>query len=624
MKNFGRYISLFVLVIMLLPNFVLAIELKKVESQPANDPFYSEQWYLDKINISEAWKKTTGSGKVVVAVIDSGVNIDHPDLINNIWQNTDEISGDKIDNDRNGYVDDVNGWDFIQNSSDPRPKKSDNVNFSKQGFNHGTVVAGVIAAEGNNEAGIAGISWHSKIMSLRVLNSQGQGDISAVVEAIDYAINNGASIINLSFAGNKNDQRLEEAIKRAGKKNVVVVVAAGNEGFSGLDTQFLAYEKEYKGGIKIAVGNVDGDKYSEIVTAPMEDSLPLINIFDTQGKLKKKFYAYNKKFRGGVNVAVGDIDGDGIDEIITGSKLNDKPYVKIFDNYGEQQAVFLADDKDFFGGINVASGDINGDNIDEIVVGLGAGGKPKVKIFDKLGKLQGEFLAYASNFLGGVNVVIGDVDGDGIGEIITGAGYTGGPHVRIFNNQGQLKNQFFAFEENLRGGVTVASGKILSNDSSEIVVGISKGGSSYVRIKTLSRRKTGINLSKFPLYPACYQNDNLITVASADVNNLKSVFSNYGDECVDFATPGEFFFGLTTASDKYYGGYWSGTSLATPVVTGIIALIKSIKATSSPQEIIDILTNSVLTVKIKNNEIKYGVIDASKAIDLAIKHKTNP
>jgi len=606
--------------ILFIPNLTFAATLEVVKKYPTNDPFYEEQWYLDKINIRQAWKYTTGSSKIVIAVIDSGVDIDHPDLKDNIWINQNEQK-DGIDNDRNGYIDDINGWDFIKNSSNPRPKLSKN-NVNTESLDHGTIVAGIIAAKGNNNLGISGISWHSKIMPLRVLDSQGNGDISDIVEAVYYAINNKADIINLSFAGTKNDPRLEEAIKRAKDKNIMVVAAAGNEGFMNIDNQFLAYQKEYINGVNITTGNVDNDKQIEIITAPAKSYYPTIKIFDSQGTLESFFYAYDENFRGGVNVATGDIDGDGIDEIITGAGFTGGPQVRIFDSRGSVKGQFFAYDKNSRNGVTVATGDIDGDGIDEIITGAGFNEKPIIKIFDAQGNLQGQFFAYAEHFRGGVNVATGDTNGDGIDEIITGAGVTGGPHVRIFNTKGVVQGQFFAYAEHFRGGVNVATGKIVSEEISEIITGSGENIAPYIRIKSLNSKKTAVNLNKFSIYPICYTSDagNLIGISSSDVDNRRSIFSNYGERCVDFTAPGEFFFGLkNTMNDlqnEYYGGYWSGTSFSAPVATGTIALIKSMDKTLTTDEIIDILIDSSDKSKLKEGESMYGNINVGRAIKL--------
>ena len=140
-----------------------------------NDPYLSKQWYLDKIKARGAWAKTDGSPSTVIAVLDSGVDIDHPDLKDNIWVNPGEIPNDGVDNDGNIYVDDVNGWDFVAGDNDPRPDYTEWW-YTKEGIDHGTIVAGLAAAVGNNSRGIAGMAWQSKIMPLRVLDSSGSGE----------------------------------------------------------------------------------------------------------------------------------------------------------------------------------------------------------------------------------------------------------------------------------------------------------------------------------------------------------------------------------------------------------------------------------------------------------------
>jgi subtilisin family serine protease len=191
-----------------------------------NDSLYSGQWYLRQIGLPVAWEKSTGSPDVVVAVLDSGVDINHPDLKENIWRNPGEVDNDRIDNDNNGFTDDVHGWDFIEWSSDPRPSAVPP--YSRTALHHGTLVAGLIGAVGNNQVGVAGVTWRTKIMPLRVLDRQGQGDVEQVAQAVDYAVKNGANVINLSFVGSGFSQRLYDSLRAAHTAGVVIVVAAGN------------------------------------------------------------------------------------------------------------------------------------------------------------------------------------------------------------------------------------------------------------------------------------------------------------------------------------------------------------------------------------------------------------
>src|SRR5438552_2117260 len=156
------------------------------------------------IDAPEAWDKTTGNNSTIVAVIDTGVDYNHPDLAANIWTNTGEIPGNGRDDDNNGYVDDVHGYDFANNDGDPMDD-----------FFHGTHVAGTIAAVGNNNVGVAGINWHTKIMALKFLDSTGSGYISNAVSAIQYAVQMGAEVSNNSWGGGGFDLALHDAIANA-------------------------------------------------------------------------------------------------------------------------------------------------------------------------------------------------------------------------------------------------------------------------------------------------------------------------------------------------------------------------------------------------------------------------
>jgi subtilisin family serine protease len=183
-----------------------------------NDPMYSEQYAHQLTEAEPAWDLSTGSSDVVVAVIGTGVDIDHPDLVTNIWINPGETPDNFIDDDNNGYIDDVKGWNFYNNSNDPRPS----------GSSHETKVAGVIAAVGNNGVGICGVTWNSRIMPLRVAYNSEQ-----VAEAIEYARANGAHIINMSF-GNYDktkygDSLVKEMLDNAYEEGLLLVATAGND-----------------------------------------------------------------------------------------------------------------------------------------------------------------------------------------------------------------------------------------------------------------------------------------------------------------------------------------------------------------------------------------------------------
>ncbi len=192
--------------------------IRKVSSI-TNDPFVTEQYYLDTLGVQNAWNITKGSDSIIVAVIDDGVYINHPDLQQHIWVNRAELVGDRIDNDGNGYTDDIYGWDFRNNTSEMTTLGT-----------HGTQVAGIIGATTNNQYGIAGINWNVKLMSLIVCNRYGCS-LDAASRAIKYAADMGADVINISLGTTgvtSYTDTLNDAIRYAYNKGVVIVAAAGN------------------------------------------------------------------------------------------------------------------------------------------------------------------------------------------------------------------------------------------------------------------------------------------------------------------------------------------------------------------------------------------------------------
>ncbi len=198
------------------------------------------QWGLDLVKAPEVWNQGFQGDGIVVAVIDSGVDYTHPELTGQMWINSDEIPNNNIDDDGNGYVDDVQGWDFVDNDKDP---------IDEEG--HGTHIAGTIAAK-RDGIGTTGIAPNAKIMSLRVLNDEGVGQVSDGIEAIRYAVDNGADVINLS-SGDRNVVIGElGAIRYAAERGVVFVSAAGNDGLSSPD-----YPARLANQQGIAVGSVE-------------------------------------------------------------------------------------------------------------------------------------------------------------------------------------------------------------------------------------------------------------------------------------------------------------------------------------------------------------------------------
>ncbi len=194
-----------------------------------NDPYYSKQWGLNNssdtdIDAPEGWSKETGSEDVVIAIIDTGVDYNHEDLRDNIWKNSKECSGIKgVDDDGNGYVDDCYGWNALDDNGNPMDDNG-----------HGTHVAGIAAAVGNNGKGIAGVSWHSKILPLKFMDSNGQGRVSDAIECIEYIVNNvkkgeNIKVANASWGGYQSSSALRDAIQKLKEVDVLFVAAAGND-----------------------------------------------------------------------------------------------------------------------------------------------------------------------------------------------------------------------------------------------------------------------------------------------------------------------------------------------------------------------------------------------------------
>ncbi|MBD2583159.1 Ig-like domain-containing protein, partial [Planktothricoides raciborskii] len=193
-----------------------------------NDPDYSQLWGLNNtgqsggtadadIDAPEAWDIQKGNQNLVIGVIDTGVDYNHPDLSANIWTNPGEIAGDGIDNDSNGYIDDVRGWDFAYNDNNPMDVHG-----------HGTHVAGTIAGKGNNGVGVTGVAWNAKIMPLKFLNDSGSGSTSNAILAINYATAKGVKLTNNSWGGGGYSQALYDAINTAGQQGALFIAAAGN------------------------------------------------------------------------------------------------------------------------------------------------------------------------------------------------------------------------------------------------------------------------------------------------------------------------------------------------------------------------------------------------------------
>jgi subtilisin family serine protease len=250
-----------------------------------NDTYFSRLYGLNNtghtgaivdadIDAKAAWNITSGSPTTLVAVIDEGVDIRHPDLKNNIWVNLDEVPANGIDDDGNGYIDDVHGYDFANNDA--------SVYDAADGDDHGTHVAGTIAAQGNNGIGVAGVDWRASILVCKFMGPNG-GYTSDAIEALNYAVVNGAKISNNSWAGGGRSQALQDAIARADAAGHLFVAAAGNNGSNNDTTP--SYPASYTNPNIISVAATDDRdalaSFSNFGATTVDLAAPGVNILST-------------------------------------------------------------------------------------------------------------------------------------------------------------------------------------------------------------------------------------------------------------------------------------------------------------------------------------------------------
>jgi hypothetical protein len=265
-----------------------------------------------------------------------------------------------------------------------------------------------------------------------------------------------------------------------------------------LKFDFLAYDSTFLGGVRVAVGDVNGDGVADIITVPGPGGGPLVQVFSgTNLTLLVAFNAYDPAFLGGLFVATGDVNHDGFADIVTAPDLGGGPLVHVFDGKtGTALLSFNAYDPAFLGGVRVAAGDTNGDGFADIITGPGFGGGPLVRVFDgRSGAALLSFNAYAGSFTGGIYVTAGDINGDGRADIITSPGVGGGPLVNVFSGPtGALLKSFNAYppvasplsifgsDGIWQSGVRVAAVDVSGDGKADIITGVGPSQRPEVKV----------------------------------------------------------------------------------------------------------------------------------------------
>jgi len=505
-----------------------------------------ESQFNSNITVTQCWGEEQMSD---MGLSDSDLSSKYWDEEAGAWKTPGTVSSD---NDRNCQTSSVNHLtNFALTASEfsaPRlniTSPDDNSTVSVNSVTiEGTVsdtTASVNIAKDNKDTGTVNVNSSTGAFS-HLVSGLSAGENVITVDASNGVGDAATVTLNITYEGSEEDDEIgiatgveKELVLKAdnGSSHIQVWDNAGN-----LKASFFAYANDFRGEMQISTGDLDGDGDKEIITAPGPGLAPHIRIFSKRGQLMGQFYAYDSSFRGGAEVKLADVDGDNIADIITKPKSGGGPNIRAYKWNASTSSFelidwFMAYQSDFRGEVNLALADVTGDGNNNIIVTPLEEGGPNLRVYKYNSEtasfeLVDWFFVYHRGFMGGVNLVTADINGDGIKDIITSPYSAGGPNVRVYvynsvTEQFNLLDYVMAYSDNYRGGVELKTVDVDSDGDNEIVTSPSVGG-PHVRVFTYNSENENLELLDWLwVYPETYRIDFSTHVSDVDRDGNREI-----------------------------------------------------------------------------------------------------